>query len=43
MIMTKAGCMLTLSIPDHHELDRGLLRELISDADLTVQQFVELL
>ena len=31
-----------LSVPNHKELDRGLLRSLIRDANLTVEQFVEL-
>lgn len=43
MIMVKSGVRVTLSIPDHRELDRGLLRGLISDAGITVQQFIELL
>jgi len=43
MIMVKPGVRVTLSIPDHRELDRGLLRDLISDAGITVQQFIELL
>jgi predicted RNA binding protein YcfA (HicA-like mRNA interferase family) len=32
-----------LSVPDHKELKPGLLRKLIKDANLTVEQFVELL
>ena len=32
-----------LSIPDHKELGRGLLRGLIRDAGLTIEQFIELL
>ena len=43
MILTKAGVSANLSVPDHHELDRGLLRGLIRDAGLTVAQFIELL
>lgn len=43
MIMVKPGVRVTLSIPDHKELDRGLLRDLISDAQITIQQFLELL
>ncbi|MCH8974261.1 MAG: type II toxin-antitoxin system HicA family toxin [Chloroflexi bacterium] len=31
-----------LSVPRHRELDRGLLRRLIRDADLTVQQLLDL-
>lgn len=32
-----------LSIPNHKELGRGLLRGLIRDAGLTLEQFTELL
>ena len=32
-----------LSIPNHRELARGLLRGLIRDAGLTTEQFIELL
>jgi predicted RNA binding protein YcfA (HicA-like mRNA interferase family) len=32
-----------LSIPDHRELDRGLLRKLIRHAGITVEEFVRLL
>ena len=31
-----------LSIPDHHELRRGLLRKLLRDAQITVEAFLEL-
>lgn len=31
-----------LSIPDHKELDTGLLRRLIRDAGITPQEFVDL-
>ena len=43
MILVKAGVPLNLSVPDHRELDRGLLRGLIRDAGLTPEQFVALL
>ena len=43
IIMTKPGEMVTLSIPDHRELDRGLLRGLIRDAGMTVEEFTKLL
>ena len=33
----------TLSIPDHRELDAGLLRRLISDAGITPEEFQKLL
>ena len=32
-----------LSIPNHKELGKGLLRGLVRDAGLTVEQFTELL
>ena len=32
-----------LSVPRHRELDRGLLRRLIRDAGLTLEEFAELL
>ena len=31
-----------LVVPNHKELDRGLLRRLLRDADLTVEEFVAL-
>jgi len=31
-----------LSVPNHRELDKGLLRALIRDANLTVEEFVKL-
>lgn len=40
MILTKPGHAANLSIPDHRELDRGLLRALIRKADLSVEEFV---
>jgi hypothetical protein len=43
MILIKSGVSVNLSIPDHRELDRGLLRGLIRDAGLSVDQFIELL
>lgn len=43
MILTKSGVAANLSVPDHRELDRGLLGGLIRDGDLTVDEFVELL
>jgi predicted RNA binding protein YcfA (HicA-like mRNA interferase family) len=43
MIMTKSHLPYNLSIPHHRELDRGLLRGLIRDAGLTVEEFVRLL
>jgi predicted RNA binding protein YcfA (HicA-like mRNA interferase family) len=43
MVLTKPGVAANLSVPDHRELDRGLLRGLIRDAGLTVEEFVALL
>lgn len=34
---------LPLTIPDHRELKPGLLRQLLRDADVTIEQFLELL
>jgi len=42
LIYKKAGVRLSLSIPDHAALDRGLLRRLIRDSGLTVEGFIEL-
>jgi len=43
MILTKEDEEATLSVPDHKELGRGLLRALIRDARLTIDDFTELL
>lgn len=43
MVLVKPGVPVNLTIPDHRELDRGLLRGLIRDAGLTVEQFVAVL
>jgi predicted RNA binding protein YcfA (HicA-like mRNA interferase family) len=43
MILVKDGVRVTLSIPDHRELDTGLLRGLIRDAGLSIDAFLELL
>jgi len=42
MIYKKPGTA-TLSIPDHKELDAGLLRHLISSAGITPEEFGNLL
>ena len=39
MILTKAGSLASLSIPDHRELAPGTLRKLIRSAGVTVAQF----
>ncbi len=43
MILVKPGVAQNLSIPDHRELDRALLRGLIRDSGLSVEEFVRLL
>jgi predicted RNA binding protein YcfA (HicA-like mRNA interferase family) len=40
VILTKAGEVATLSVPDHKEVARGTLRSLIRSANLTVDEFV---
>jgi hypothetical protein len=39
MILTKAGSIVSLSIPDHRELAPGTLRKLIRLAGLSVDDF----
>jgi predicted RNA binding protein YcfA (HicA-like mRNA interferase family) len=39
IMLTKTGCQWTLSVPNHPELGRGLLRKLIRQAALTPEQF----
>ncbi len=41
-MMTHPDVAATLSIPQHRELDRGLIRALIRAAGLTVDEFVRL-
>ncbi len=41
IILTKAGEMVTLSVPDHREVARGTLRALIRAAGVTVQEFLD--
>ena len=43
IIMKKSGMKTTLSIPEHKVLDRGLLRSLIRDAYISVDEFNKLL
>ena len=40
IILTKAGHVATLSVPDHTRVARGTLRALISRAGLTVDEFI---
>ena len=39
VMMVKTGYEYTLSVPQHNELGPGLLRKLIRQADLTVEEF----
>jgi predicted RNA binding protein YcfA (HicA-like mRNA interferase family) len=43
MVLIRPGTPINLSIPDHREIDRGLLRGLIRDVGMSVEQFVALL
>ncbi|MFV2040469.1 MAG: type II toxin-antitoxin system HicA family toxin [Candidatus Hydrothermarchaeales archaeon] len=43
LVMRKEGSKVTLSIPRHKELRPGLLRGLIRDSGLSVNEFLELL
>ena len=43
IVMKKTGVRTTLSIPEHKVLDRGLLRALIRDAYISVEEFDNLL
>jgi len=42
VMMTKDGYQWTLSIPQHKELGPGILRKLIKQADLTIEEFNKL-
>lgn len=41
IVLTKAAIPITLSVPDHPQVARGTLRALITQAGLTVEQFLE--
>lgn len=43
MILSKPGVDANLGVPDHGELDRGMLRHLIRASGLSVEEFVALL
>ena len=43
MILRRDNPFAQLVVPDHEELDRGTLRAIIRQADLTVEQFIGLL
>lgn len=40
MILTKPGMEVTLSVPDHKSLKKPLLRKLINDANVKVEDFI---
>ena len=42
IILTKAGSLATLSVPDHREVKRGTLRSLIRKAGMNIEQFIAL-
>ncbi len=43
VVLTKSGFIYTLSVPLHPILGPGLLRDLLRKADLTVEEFTNLL
>jgi len=43
MVLKKPNTPVALSIPDHKVLDRGLLRSLIRDSGMSVEEFSSLL
>lgn len=42
IMLVKTGFIYTLSIPQHKELGIGLIRKLIKQANITIEQFNEL-
>jgi len=43
IVLVKKGSNVTLSVPNHKTLDRGTLRSLIRKAEITVEDFLQLL
>jgi predicted RNA binding protein YcfA (HicA-like mRNA interferase family) len=43
IILRRAEPFSQLVVPDHKELDRGTLRSIIRQAELTVEQFIKLM
>ncbi|MFW6194863.1 MAG: type II toxin-antitoxin system HicA family toxin [Halobacteriota archaeon] len=43
VILRKEGSPVTLSVPLHKEIKKGLLRSLIKDAGMTVEEFLKYL
>lgn len=42
IVLTKAGVAATLSVPDHREVRRGTLKQLVQDAGLTDAEYARL-
>ena len=43
VILVREDPRMTVCVPDHQELDRGTLRAIIRQVDLSVDEFVDLL
>lgn len=43
IILVRNNPKIRISVPNHKELDRGTLRAIIRQANLTVDQFIDLL
>ncbi len=43
LMLKKVGSSVVLSVPQHRQLGKGLLRSLIADSGLTVPEFAKLL
>ena len=43
IILTKAGHIATLSVPNHPTIARGTLRSLIGKAGITIEEFTRIL
>jgi len=43
IVLRRNDPLTQLVVPDHRELDRGTLRAIIRQSELTVEEFVELL
>lgn len=43
VVLTKENLKFTVIVPNHKQLDRGTLRAIIRQVDLTVDEFVRLL
>jgi len=41
MILVRTDPTMTVTVPDHKELDRGTLRAILRQADITPQQLIE--